>query len=164
MSRPANVVHEDSLSWDEQSHGPHFAWRRKKLAIAGGGRKLGCSLYELSPGRRSWPYHYHCANEEAIYVLGGNGTLRLAGQEVPIAQGDYIALPTGADHPHQIINTSDAPLRYLCFSTMIEPDISVYPDSNKFGLFAGAAPGAVQRTLTAYLPADAKVDYWEGEE
>lgn len=47
---------------------------------------------------------------------------------------------------------------------MIEPDISVYPDSNKFGLFASTAPGREQRTVTAYLLADAQVDYWEGEE
>ncbi len=47
---------------------------------------------------------------------------------------------------------------------MIEPDITTYPDSGNFGLFAGAPPGSDQRTLTAYMPADAKVDYWEGEE
>lgn len=164
MDRPPNVIDEEALNWEEQAHGPRFNWKRKKLAAATGAKKLGCSLYELAPGHRSWPYHYHCANEEGIYVLTGKGTLRLSGQEVPISQGDYITLPPGTDHPHQIVNTSAAPLRYLCFSTMIEPDITMYPDSGKFGLFVGAPPGAGKRTMTAYLPASAQVDYWHGEE
>ncbi|RKH41446.1 hypothetical protein D7X55_27295 [Corallococcus sp. AB049A] len=36
----------------------------------------------------------------------------------------------------------------------------------QLGVFAGAAPGGdkASRTLHAYLPLDAQVDYWEGEE
>lgn len=54
----------------------------------------------------------------------------------------------------------------LCFSTMIEPDITAYPDSSKIGVFAGAAPGGVKekRTLNAYFPSDGETDYWDGEE
>ncbi len=65
-----------------------------------------------------------------------------------------------------MINTSDAPLRYLCFFTMIEPGITAYPDSNKIGVFAGAASSGAKekRTLNAYYPTDAKTDYWDGEE
>ncbi|WP_272491495.1 hypothetical protein [Corallococcus exercitus] len=42
----------------------------------------------------------------------------------------------------------------------------MYPDSKKVGVFAGAAPGGdkASRTLHAYLPLAAEVDYWEGEE
>lgn len=101
MSRHPNVINVDQLEWTEQSHGTRFQVRRKQLRGAAGGKKLGCSLYELPPGCQSWPYHYHYANEEAIYVLEGNGTLRLAGEEVAISQDDYIALPAepaGAQH------------------------------------------------------------------
>jgi uncharacterized cupin superfamily protein len=165
MDHP-NVVNENELEWGEQSHGERFAHRRKQLSSAAGGEKLGCSLYEVPPGRRAWPYHYHLANEEAIYVLEGSGTLRIDGQEVGISQGDYVALPVGEAGAHQIFNTSDAPLRYLCFSTMVEPDIAVYPDSEKIGLFAGAAPGGPKgkRTLHKYLRAGAEVGYYDGEE
>lgn len=49
---------------------------------------------------------------------------------------------------------------------MIEPDVTVYPDTGKVGLFAGAAPGGPKekRTLHTYLRTEATVDYWEGEE
>lgn len=160
----SRVVHTDQLEWAQQSHGD-FQVHRKPLGQLAGNQKLGCSLYEIPPSCRAWPYHYHYANEEAIYILEGSGTLRLAGEEVPISQGDYIAFPTGAEAAHQIINTSAAPLRYLCFSTMIEPDVTAYPDSGKIGVFAGAAPGGAkdQRTLGAFFPAEAEVNYWDGE-
>jgi len=48
---------------------------------------------------------------------------------------------------------------------MNQPDIMGYPDSKKFGLMAGAAPGGTKeaRTLNVFVP-DVRVDYWEGEE
>ncbi len=114
---------------------------------------------------KAWPYHYHAANEEAIYVLEGDGALRIGDKEIQISKGDYITCPAGKEE-HQIINSSDKELRYLCFSTMIEPDVIIYPDSNKVGIFAGSAPGGPKekRTLHKYLRGDAEVDYWDGEE
>jgi uncharacterized cupin superfamily protein len=165
MARKPSVVNVNDIEWGEQSHGHRFGHRRKQLGSAAGAERLGCSLYEIPPGRRAWPYHYHLANEEAIYVLEGSGTLRMGGEQVEISCGDYVALPVGPACAHQVTNTSDAPLRYLCLSTMVEPDVLVYPDSNKVGLFAGAAPGGARdkRTLQKYLSADAEVGYYDGE-
>jgi uncharacterized cupin superfamily protein len=161
-----HVVHAEDLAWTELSHGRRVALKRKQLGAAAHGRKLGCSLVELSPGRRSWPLHYHLGNEEAVYVLSGTGTLRLGTETVTVRAGDYVALPPGEACAHQLLNDGAEPLRYLCFSTMEAPDVLVYPDSRKVGVFAGAAPGGdkAARTLQAYLPLSAEVDYWEGEE
>jgi uncharacterized cupin superfamily protein len=165
VDRP-NVVGDGDLEWDEQSHGAKFGYRRKQLGSAAGGEKLGCSLYEVPPGRRAFPYHRHLANEEAIYVLEGSGTLRLGGEEIWVSEGDYVALPARAEAAHQLINSSEAVLRYLCFSTMVEPDVIVYPDSGKVGIFGGAAPGGPKekRTLSKFLRSDAEVGYYDGEE
>ena len=67
---------------------------------------------------------------------------------------------------HQLVNVSDATLRYLCFSTMVEHDVMIYPGSGKIGVFVGAAPGAPKekRTLSKFLKEDAEVGYFEGEE
>ncbi len=118
VDRP-NVVGDGDLEWDEQSHGEKFGYRRKQLGSAAGGEKLGCSLYEVPPGRRAWPYHYHLANEEAIYVLEGSGILRIGGEEVQVTKGDYVALPARSEAAHQLVNSSEAVLRYLCFSSMV---------------------------------------------
>lgn len=165
MNHPS-IVNENQLEWGAQSHGERFGHRHKALGAAAGGEKLGCSLYEVPPGRRAWPYHYHLANEEAIYILEGSGTLRIGEEEGEITRGDYVALPTGEAWAHQIFNSSDEPLRYLCFSTMVEPDVMVYPDSGKVGIFAGAAPGGPKskRTFSKFLRGDAEVGYYDGEE
>ena len=165
VARP-NVVADGDQGWDEQSHGEKFGYRRKQLGSAAGGEKLGCSLYEVLPGRRAFPYHYHLANEEAIYVLEGSGTLRIGEEEIRVSEGDYVALPARAEAAHQLITSSESVLRYLCFSTMIEPDVMVYPDSGKVGIFGGAAPGGrkEKRTFSKFLRGDAEVGYYDGEE
>ncbi len=157
------AVNEADLEWSDTERG-ETAFRRKKLAAAAGGDRLGCSLYELPPGGRSWPFHYHTANEEAVYVLAGEGRLRTGNGEHTLAAGDYVALPAGEEGAHRVVNDGDAPLRYLAVSTMTEPDVTVYPDSEKFGVFVGAPPGGEgERDLAGYYPVDADVDYWEGE-
>lgn len=159
------VAHEQDLEWETVDAPGEFAIRRKRLGNAAGARELGCSLTEIPPGRRSWPYHFHWGNEEAIYVLGGHGRLRLGGDEIDVVPGDYICLPRGPRGAHQLVNIGSDTLRYLCFSTMKHPDISVYPDSGKTGLFAGSAPGGPleERTLTHFQNLDQKTDCWEGE-
>jgi len=165
MANP-HVVHEQELPWTETHQGTRVSIRRKQLGAAAKGKKLGCSLIELPPGKQSWPCHYHLANEEALYVLAGTGRLRLGEETVHVKAGDYVALPPGAGCAHQLFNDSPEPLRYLAFSTMEEPDVVIYPDSKKVGVFGGAAPGGdkAARTLLAYLPLAAGVDYWSGEE
>lgn len=137
-------------------------FERKQLGEAAGGDRLGCSLYELPPGRRSWPYHYHTGNEEAMFVLSGSGSLRLDGESVALAEGDYVALPADERGAHRVINDSDEPLSYLMVSTMREPDVTVYPDSGTFGVFVGSPPGGRgERPLHGYYRREDSVDYWD---
>lgn len=152
------VVNEDDAEWIEESQGEMFAGRGTGLGEAAGNETLGCSLYEVPPEHSAVPYHYHNANEEALYVLKGKGTLRGHSGEEEISEGDYAAFPVGEEGAHQVINTSNETLRYLMFSTMREPEVLVYPDSNKIGV-RGEAPGAPNKNLRA----DAEVDYWDGE-
>lgn len=163
MTNP-HVLNEQDVEFEEQA--PDYeGFERKRLSRETGGEKLGCSLYRLAPGVRSWPYHYHTANEEALFVLGGRGTVRLGGDEVAIERGDYVTLPTGEEGAHRVCNSGDEELRYLCFSTMIEPEVSVYPDAEMVGVFAGAPPGGDEddRTMKRFFDAAAETDYWENE-
>lgn len=160
-----NVVREAELAWTEQGHGESFLVKRKRLGAAGGGDKLGCSLIELPPRKRSWPFHAHLGNEEAIYVLSGRPTVRLAKEEVELGPGDYVALPAGEGHPHQVINRTDEPVRYLALSTNSYPDVCVYPDANKVAALAGPpAPKGQPGPLRKFFKAESEVDYWAGED
>jgi len=159
----ADPTNEADLDWREYHEGD-ARFRRKRLADAAGGERIGASLYELPPGERAWPYHYHTANEEAMYVLAGSGRVRGPDGETAVTAGDYLAFPGGEDGGHGVANDSDEPLRYLMLSTMVEPDVTIYPDSGTFGVFAGAPPGSSgERTLSGFYRIEDTVDYWEGE-
>jgi uncharacterized cupin superfamily protein len=154
-------ANEADLDWNEYDHG-ETAFRRKELSSAAGADELGCSLYELPVGKRSWPYHYHTANEEAIFVLDGEGTLRTADGEQSLRSGDFVTLPADEEGGHQIVNDGDEPLRYLMVSTMNEPDVTVYPEMEKFGVFVGAPPGGRdERSFHGFYNIDDDTDYWE---
>ncbi len=158
-----SLIHADGLDWAEIDDGK-MSVRRKQLGEAADGEKLGCSLYELPPGEESWPYHYHTANEEALYVLSGSGTLRLAETTYSISEDTYVALPAEEAGGHKVFNDTDEPLRYLMFSTMTDPDVTVYPDSDKIGVYVGSPPGGRgERSIHGYYAIDDTVDYWADE-
>ncbi len=118
-------------------------------------RKLGCGVDTLAPGKQSCPYHFHHAQEEMFIVLEGQGTLRVAGELLPISAGDVIFIPCGPDYPHHILNTSDALLTYLSVSTQERPEICEYPDSGKVSAYS-SGPVLIQRRENS-------LDYWDGE-
>jgi uncharacterized cupin superfamily protein len=168
--RHPNVVHAPSLAWIEPVSAPYgdgraFAVRAKRLGAAAGGQRLGCALYELHPGKRSFPFHFHLAQEEALYMLEGEANLRLGAQELTVVAGDYVALPAGAAHSHQLINSSRGIVRYLCLSTMELPEVAVYPDSKKLGILGGpASVDAAGSPLIQLARHGESLGYYDGEE
>jgi uncharacterized cupin superfamily protein len=131
-----------------------------------GAKKLGYRLYVLEPGMRGSPFHSHRVNEEMFYVVAGEGEVRLGDERFPIGAGDVIACPPGGpEAAHQIINTSDAELRYLAVSTQQSPEICEYPDSGKYAVmddFKVDAQGNASGFVAIARPGDG-VDYWDGE-
>jgi uncharacterized cupin superfamily protein len=168
MAKPRDhVIHEGDLPWQEEAApGGRGRFFRKKLGSAAGGRALGCGLVRIPPRTRSWPRHWHSANEEAVYVLAGRGTLHVGDEALALRAGSYAALPAGAELAHRVENDSDEELVFLCFSTMVAPDVVVYPDSNKVGVFVGSPPGGPPEavTLKRFLDLAAEVPYWKDEE
>jgi len=131
-----------------------------RLARGTVARKLGASIDIVAPGMRSCPYHFHHAQEEMFVILEGTGTLRVSGEMLPLRAGDIAFIPPGPDYPHQIINTSSAPLKYLSISTRDTPEIVEYPDSRKY--LAEASSGDA-RSFDALQRLDNNLDYWDGE-
>ena len=123
-----------------------------RLSTGTAARKLGAGYDILAPGQRVCPYHFHHAQEEMFVILEGNGSLRVAGELLPLRAGDVVFIPPGPEYPHQIINTSNAPIRYLSISTQERPEVCEYPDSSKLSVSGGGV----------YRAEDA-VDYWHGE-
>lgn len=130
------------------------------LAAGTAARKLGASIDTVAPGKRSCPYHFHYAQEEMFIVIEGSGTLRVAGEMLPLRAGDVVFIPPGPEYPHQIINTSSEPLKYLSISTRETPEVCEYPDSGKYAAMV-SANGA--RAFDAIQRVGESVDYWDGE-
>lgn len=145
---------------EHQVRAPLYDTLCARLAPGTAAQKLGASIDIVAPGMRSCPYHFHYAQEEMFVILEGSGTLRVAGEMLPVRAGDVLFIPPGPEYPHQLLNTSDAPLKYLSISTRETPEVCEYPDSGKFLAMAQASNG--HRFDVMQRP-EADLDYWDGE-
>jgi len=166
MSGAKHIVNLRDVPLEHHTHGEKFAAGYGHIAPLIGARLLGAGLHVVPPGKRAWPFHNHHVNEELFVILEGEGTVRIGEAEYPVRAGDVIGAPPGGKATaHQIINTSNADLRYLCVSTMIRNEIVEYPDSGKVSAYVGKAPGgdddAVSFSYRGKLVAPA--EYWDGE-
>jgi uncharacterized cupin superfamily protein len=167
--RHPQVVNIEDIAPREESRGG-FAHRTRRLGPEAGGRALGCSHLEVAPGKTAYPFHFHSATEEAIYVLEGTASLRVGKDKVELRAGDYVGIPAGPDCAHALTNTGAGPLRYLCMSCPATPttlDIVAYPDSKKVAFASGVDPvkgfrgGAwIMKLIREDQPS---VDYYDGE-
>lgn len=159
--RHPNVVNVTEVKAGGFTKGARFAMGNRPLGRATGARGIGCSLYEVPAGKTAFPNHYHCANEESIYILEGTGTLHIGADQIPVGPGDYATFPTGPSHTHQLLNTSADTLRYLCFSTMIKTEVVGYPHSKKIGAMSTSSDG--EHIVRMVVREDSAVDYYDGE-
>lgn len=102
-----------------------------------------------------------------MFVLEGQGQVRIGKEEIPIRTGDYIAFPTGPDHAHSIRNDSNQILKLLCISTLVGVEVVGYPDSNKTAAvaMADASQGLLSGKpwVRLLIKNQDNVDYYEGE-
>jgi uncharacterized cupin superfamily protein len=115
--------------------------------------QLGLSVYELPPGQSICPYHYETGEEEWLIVLSGAPTLRTPAGEQDLRGWDAVFFPNAAEGAHKVTNRTDETVRVAIWSNRINPNTSIYPDSDKVGAWP---PGKLFRMGDA-------VDYWDGE-
>nr|WP_314580309.1 cupin domain-containing protein [uncultured Pseudomonas sp.] len=150
----------NEVQLQDERRDPLYQSQAARLGAGTAAQKLGASVDIVAPGKRSCPYHFHYTQEEMFVVIEGQGTLRVAGQMLPIKTGDVVFIPPGPEYPHQIINTSHAPLKYLSISTRETPEVCEYPDSGKYQ--AMVTINGV-RAFTAVQRPQSTLDYWDGE-
>jgi uncharacterized cupin superfamily protein len=93
-------------------------------------------IYDLAPGQSSSPYHYEY-DEEWLLVVDGTIVVRTPDGEHTLERGDLARFPAGPAGAHKVMNRSDAPARTLLFSSSRGLAVSVYPDSDTIGVWAG---------------------------
>jgi uncharacterized cupin superfamily protein len=119
--------------FDVEHDGAPYIWKRARLGRAAGSEKLGASLFSLPPGSATFPLHAHLHNEELLVVIAGTPTLRTVANppERGLAPGDVVAFPAGLTGAHELRNDSAEPVSLLIVSTMVAPEINVFPDANE---------------------------------
>ncbi len=122
-----------------------------------GASRLGGTVYELPPGESICPYHWEAGDEELLIVLAGRPTVRHAQGEEELSPGDTVCFPQGPSGVHRIGNVSGETARVLMLSTMRQPSLAVYPDSDKVGAFDEPT------NLRLLFRRGDAVDYYAGE-
>ena len=165
MTKP--IVNIADVPLRDGGNGEQFVAKLGRVGAVIGANKLGCQLHVVPAGKKAFPRHAHHANEEMFYIVSGEGTYRAGDASYPIRDGDVISAPPGdATSAHQIVNTSGGELRYLAFSTRLDPDITEYPDSRKFAVASLIPPGGgmMSAKFSHVGRKDRPVGYFDGEE
>ncbi|MBT5666303.1 MAG: cupin domain-containing protein [Rhodospirillaceae bacterium] len=157
MNKTSPILNIADAAMSDNGDGGRYATQRARVTNMIGMQKLACSLYSVPPGNTAFPYHAHANAEELCVILEGEGTLRQDGAEYAIKAGDIIAAPVTS--AHQILNTSNSDLKYLCVATNEAVDVVLYPDSKKIGALAGGFAEPVRY----FADQDSAVDYYKGE-
>ncbi len=136
---------------------PGFRAAMARVGPQLGATQTGMSLYEIPPGEAICPYHYEHAEEEWLLVLSGRPSVRTPEGVSELAPLDALFFPRGPDGAHQVRNDSGEPARVVMWSTVVVPAVSVYPDSDKIGVWTA---GKVDNAL---FERGSAVDYFKGE-
>jgi uncharacterized cupin superfamily protein len=122
-----------------------------------GATKTGTSVYELPPGQAICPYHYEYGEEEWLLVISGHPTLRTPDGSEQLAPWDVVCFPEGPTGAHGLRNESDEMVRVLMYSTVNPTAVSVYPDSDKIGVWVDNADD------TLLFHRGSATEYYSGE-
>jgi uncharacterized cupin superfamily protein len=141
----------------EESHPEGFRSARLRFGPQLGAEKTGATLYELPPGQSVCPYHYEYGEEEWLLVVAGRPTLRHPEGTEELEPWDLLVFPRGPEGAHKVSNETGETVRVLMWSDVVYPAATVYPDSDKIGIWTG------NRDDDMLVPRDRGVDYFHGE-
>ena len=134
----AKIIHTkmDDIAPQQRGNGEAYEYTRYPALPAGSAKQSAVAFYELPPGKSNYPYHYHLTSEETFYIISGTGTLKTPDGEVEVHAGDLLFFPAGEGGAHKLTNSSESePLIYIDFDTLADPNVCIYPDSNKVGVY-----------------------------
>jgi uncharacterized cupin superfamily protein len=109
---------------------PNSALLRTGLSRLAGLTRAHVSLGRVPPGKDSFAYHAHMAEEEWVYILSGRGIADVDGQSHEVGPSDFIGYPTPGIS-HLLRNPFDVDLVYLMGGEAVPLDVLDYPTLGK---------------------------------
>lgn len=91
--------------------------------------RMGVHMRSVAPGFAGTNRHFHTVEEEWLFVLKGEGTIRIGPLALPIRAGHFAGFPPGPC-PHHVVNDGDAEIVFLeGGETRPDEDGCWYPDA-----------------------------------
>lgn len=112
---------EGSHPWN-----PASQFRKSPLSRALGLERAIVVHMILPPGKESFVPHTHEREEEWLYILSGNGTAEIDGEEIPVSAGDFMGF-TAPSVVHHLRNTGSEDLVYLMGGEARNAEVSDFP-------------------------------------
>ena len=91
---------------------------------------FGVNLTELKPGSVSALMHHHSQQDEFIYILAGEPTLRIGEVSHQLKPGDCCGFKAGTGVAHQLVNETDNLVKYLEIGDRAPCDQAEFPNDD----------------------------------
>ena len=135
-------------------------YRAGRVKVARGTpKRTGTSVWELPPGQAMCPYHYEIGEEEWLLVLDGRAHAANARRASGSCAAGPRLLP---DRPRAERTRSETrpttTVRALMWSEVVYPTATVYPDSDKIGIWTDA-----EKSDDVIVRRSSGVEYFDGE-
>lgn len=120
-------------------------------------KRLGVNLIRVPPGKESFVYHLHHAEEEWVWVLSGKGVADVGDESFEIGPGDFLGFPPST-HAHHIRNPGAADLVYLCGGESRDVEVADFPRLGR-RMTSWGRTGMLARY--AVYPMEAEIPFWK---
>jgi uncharacterized cupin superfamily protein len=104
--------------------------QKRQLGEFFGLKNLGINLTRLAPNAVSSLRHAHTRQDEFVYIVQGNPTLRTDAGTSRLSPGMCVGFPAGTGNAHHLLNETTDDVLYLEIGDRTPGDDVIYPDDD----------------------------------
>lgn len=127
---PSSLAPRTTTAYPEPFRARVLPREKRALGDALGLTRFGVNLTTLFPGKESSLRHHHAREDEFVFVLEGEVTLRTDEGEQILRAGMCAGFPAGTTNGHHLVNRSDREARYLEVGNRDPSDVAGYADDD----------------------------------
>lgn len=101
-----------------------------ELSDTAGLKRVSVWQARIEPGKESFAYHAHRAEEEWMYVLSGRALVEINDEVVEVGPGDFVGFPVPGC-AHLVKNPGPEDLVFLSGGQRLEMEIADFPRDGK---------------------------------